>query len=271
MLTKIANNKRTTRPAPSSSSRFFASLAATLLLSVSLLAGGISVALADNPANLQLVWARTAGKQTPIYAEQSTASAIIARYDSKHVLTIAGVEESQGQRWYEVVWPFTGWLKAEDAWFVKGEYDPASLPLVERLILRLHVDLGNYPEASEALFGKAQTANYSLEDPGFGQVVCQTLTWNGLIIRYENSYKDPKSAWIAKVSAGPGSTAAFGPITVGAPASSLQALDPSFDAQYGEELILEEPLQRFRFTVQEGKVHSMHFATGADTSFLELP
>ncbi|NLZ18234.1 MAG: hypothetical protein GX087_10980 [Desulfobulbaceae bacterium] len=271
MLTKIAKKERTTKSAPSSSSRFFASLAAILLLSASLLAGGAAVALADNPANLQLVWARTAGEQTPIYAEQSTSSTIIARYGSKYVLTIAGMEENAGQRWYEVVWPYTGWLKTEDAWFVSGEYDPASLPLVERLILRLHVNLGNYPEASEALFGKAQTVKYSLEDPGLGQVVCQTLTWNGLIIRYENSYKDPKSAWIAKVSVGPGSRVAFGPVTVGAPASSLQALDPSFDAQHGEELILEDRLQRFRFTVQEGKVHSMSYASGADSTFLDLP
>ena len=102
MLTKIANKKRTP-PAPSSSSRFFANLTAALLLSASLLAGGTSVALADNPANLQLVWARTAGEQTSIYAEQSTASAIIVSFWEWEKNPRLQAKTSVGLRYYGIL------------------------------------------------------------------------------------------------------------------------------------------------------------------------
>lgn len=241
-----------------------------LLVTICLLLSTVSTARADTPDNLDVVWARVAHDNTPIYTKQSAASAIVARYDFKHVLYIGGMEQNQGQRWYEVVWPFKGWLRSEDIWFVSGAYNPTSIPLVERLVMRLHIDLGNYPEASEAVFGKARTADYKVKGPGTSNLVCQTLTWQGLIIRYENSYKDPKQAWIAKASAGPGSRAHFGPVSVGAPASSLQILDASFTAQTNGELILEQGLHRFRFTVQDGRVATMGYVSG-DGVFLPIP
>lgn len=227
---------------------------------------------ADSPDNLDIVWARVARANTPIYAQASSSSALVSRYAPKHVLNVAGFRDTPEGRWFEVVWPFKGWLKAKDAWFASGSYRPDSLSVAERLGLRLETDLGNWPGASEQQLGKARKSDYQVRGEGAGaKVTLQALTWPGLIIVYENSYKNKALAWISKVGVGQGGRASFGPVRTGDSTDKLKLLDNTFDGRTDGEFCLDDGPHHFRFLLRAGHIEGMGYSYGPDPEFPTPP
>lgn len=230
---------------------------------------------ADSPGNLDIVWARTAGPigttagTAPIYSQKTVRSKVVKHYSHKHVVHIAGMEKDEnGQDWYEVVWPFKGWLRASDTWFAPqlGGYHPERLPGPERLSLRIKTDIGNYPAATIKVLGEPKSQSYRV-DKSIGSVVVQTLKWKGTVIEYHNSYTKENLAWINGVTLGQGSQVSFGPIHIGDPAEKLgifgiEKTFPSTEVAFGTNV------ERFRFIVRNGRIDCMSYRHGVDGDFL---
>lgn len=248
-------------------------------LAVALLAAVCSLPLAgqaDSPDNLDLVWARTAGPTgmtsdtAPIYSQKTVRSKIVKRYAHKYVVHIAGVEkDAEGQDWYEVVWPFKGWLQASDTWFAPqlGGYHPEKLSDPERLKIRIETDIGNYPAATIKVLGKPKNQSYRV-DKRIGNVVVQTLRWKGTVIEYNNSYRQAELAWIDGITLSQGTKASFGPIHIGDPVEKLGVFGIEKPEPSSGEVSLADRIYRYRFTYKDGKIDSMSYRYGVDGDFL---
>lgn len=225
---------------------------------------------ADSPDNLDIVWARTAGEKTPVYSQKSTRSKIVRRYAHKYVVHIAGRESDEnGQDWYEVVWPFKGWLRASDTWFAPqlGGYHPEKLSDPERLKIRIETDIGNYPAATIKVLGKPKNQQYWV-DKSIGNVVVQTLRWKGTVIEYHNSYLQAELAWIDGITFSQGAKVGFGPIHIGDPVEKLGIFGIEKPALSSGEVSMGTKIYRYRFTYKDGKIDSMSYRYGVDRDFL---
>ncbi len=224
---------------------------------------------ADSPDNLDIVWARTVSEKTPIYSQKSTRSKIVKRYSHKYVVHIAGVKTGEdGQSWYEVVWPFKGWLQASDTWFAPqlGGYYPEKLPDPERLSLRIETDIGNYPAATIKVLGKPMSQEYRV-DKSIGNVVVQKLWWQGIVIEYHNSYRQAELAWIDGITFSQGAKVGFGPIHVGDPVEKLGIFGIEKPEPSSGEVTMGTKIYRYRFTYKHGKIDTMSYRYGVGGDF----
>ena len=164
-------------------------------LCVGLVFSGYSVspAGADSPDNLNVFWGRFARDKTPLYAQPSRSAAVVMRGDGRHPLSMAGSVTKNGETWYEVVLPKKGWLHEADAWFSPSpDQTPDGLSMSERLAIRLAIDWGNYPKKAKKLLGRPKSERFVRGRDS----VAHVLTWPGLIVRFENSFKKEENAWI---------------------------------------------------------------------------
>lgn len=247
--------------------RFGNGLAAALLAVIGILP---LAGQADSPDNLDIVWARTTGEKTPIYSQKSTQSKIVRRYSHNMVVNIAGVEkDADGQDWYEVVWPFKGWLQASNTWFAPklDGYHPEKLSDPERLSLRIETDTGNYPAATIKVLGKPKSQSYRV-DKSIGSVVVQTLKWQGTVIEYHNSYVKENLAWVDGITLSQGTKASFGPIRIGDPVEKLGIFGIEKPQPSRGEVSMADRIYRYRFTYKDGKIDSMSYRYGVDGDFL---
>ena len=233
-------------------------------------------AMADFPDNLSIVWARTKGKtgttddKAPIYRQKSTKSKVISNFPHGRTLLITGMEpDKNGEDWYEVSWPFKGWLQPSKTWFapqVKG-YFPENLPLPHRLFMRVTIDVGNYPEASHKIFGKPRDANYSVQS---GISVTQTLCWKGMTVEYLNFSRKIEDAEISRITLYKGAKTGFGPIHIGDPVKKLTLIGVEVPQEPTGEIIAGNEEYRYRFTFDDGKISTMSYCY-RDKGFIDAP
>ncbi len=247
--------------------------AATLLISAWILPFTVQ---ADSPDNLDIIWARTKGEKgatadkAPIYSQKSTRSKVVKHYANKYVVILTGREsDGYGQEWYEVAWPFKGWLRASDTWFAPqlGGYYPEKLPEPERLSLRMQIDIGNYPAATIKVLGKPKNQQYRVEK-GLGNLVVQTLWWKGTVIEYQNSYRQAELAWIDSITLSKGAKAGFGPIHIGDRVEKLGIFGIEKPQLPSGEVTMGTNIYRYRFTYKDGKIDSMSYRFGVNGDFL---
>ena len=233
---------------------------------------------ADSPDNLDIVWARTTGPTgttadtAPIYSQKTVRSKVLKHFSHKYVVHIAGMEkDGNGQDWYEVVWPFKGWLRASDTWYAPqlGGYHPEKLSDPNRLSLRIETDIGNYPAATIKVLGKPKSQSYKV-DKGIGNVVVQTLRWKGTVIEYHNSYVKEDLAWIDGITLSQGAKASFGPIHIGDPVEKLGIFGIEKPQSSSGEVSMADRIYRYRFTYKNGKIDSMSYRYGVDGDFLPV-
>ncbi len=227
---------------------------------------------ADSPDNLDIMWCRANLQKTPFYKQKSVNSGTVKYLEKNDLVYIASREtDNTGNGWFEVVWPFKGWMREKDSWFPYNRtYNPNNLPIYERMSIRLATDIGNYPKATIKKLGQPKKQEYAVQNFA-GRVVVQTLTWKGMVIEYMNSYRKEEDAWINRIAAGPGAKISFGPIRVGDSSAKLV----EYGISQGEPLIhgevrLEEGAEKFLFIIRENRVASMHYQFGND-GYLWLP
>ena len=204
-----------------------------------------SFALSHTPENLNIVWARPANANAMLYKEADENSPAV-KIDENDIPHISEQKEVDGKLWYRayILKPVlkgmksadeavaSGWMRAEDTWFSDvhdiGFY-PLSHTLFDRLRMKLERYVGNYPQRSRLIFGREKRAKFF---KGRGTAI-QALSWDGLEIVYENSYKQPHYAWINYIQVfGGNDKVSFGPIKIGSPKEAVLALKDELGFEY---------------------------------------
>ena len=195
--------------------------------------------LVDTPDNLDVVWARAANKNVVLHSGPSETSDALDTLNKGDTIKLVGEREVDGEKWYagyivKKTSPVDGWVRAKDMWFSDvhdiGFY-PKSHLLYDRLRTKLNRYVGNWPDMTRKILGREREAKFG---KGNGSVI-HTLSWPGLKIVYQNSYKRPEGAWINYINVVPGRTGdkvRFGPIHLGSSIDEVRALGKHLGFEY---------------------------------------
>jgi hypothetical protein len=226
---------------------------------------------ADDSANLAIDAVRVSSScKAPVHAMPSMDSAVVTR-DTGLDFYVSGARECADGIWYEVIFPVKGWMHESVAQFhnASRSYDPVSISLGRRLVLRLKADYGVTLAMWHKSLGEPLMMDSWKSNAEYGRAEMQVATWESFALATENYMYERRQldADIVKATACAGSTLSFGPFHLGDPGEKLSSFVDGFIAEPNATLTFEG----FFFALDENARIS-HMAYSAQAGeFLSCP